>query len=95
MFPNVYLNLVWLPQISREKAVSTLGTMLDCVPYNKILWGGDCHLIEESAGSLDYALDVVSEVLAERVCRGLLNEERALNILDGIFRENARALFKL
>ena len=50
MFPNVYLNLVWLPQISKNRAIVTFNEMLDCVPYNKILWGGDCQLIEETVG---------------------------------------------
>lgn len=95
MFRNVYLNIVWLPQISREKAVSALDVMFDCVPYNKFLWGGDCGLIEESAGSLEYAKDVVSEVLAKRVERNLLTEEVALDIIDRIFRGNAIELFKL
>lgn len=95
MFPNVYLNLVWLPQISREKAIASLDVMLDCVPYNKLLWGGDCGLIEESTGSLEYGKDVVSEVLAKRVKRGLLTEETALDIVDKIFRENAIRVFKL
>ena len=40
MFPNVYLDIVWLPQISRESAISSLDQILDCVPYNKISWGG-------------------------------------------------------
>jgi len=95
MFPNVYINLVWLPQISREKAISALDVMFDCVPYNKFFWGGDCGLIEESVGSLEYARDVVSEVLAKRVKRNLLTEEVAFNIIDRIFRENAIEVFKL
>jgi hypothetical protein len=95
MFPNVYINLVWLPQISREKAVSALDVMFDCVPYNKFFWGGDCGLIEESAGSLEYGKDVVSEVLAKRVKRGLLTENVALEIVYRIFRENAIEVFKL
>jgi hypothetical protein len=95
MFRNVYLNIVWLPQISREKAVSALDVMFDCVPYNKFFWGGDCGLIEESTGSLEYAKDVVSEVLAKRVERNLLTEEVALDIVDRIFRENAIEVFKL
>jgi len=95
MFPNVYLDLVWLPQISRETAIATLDEMFDCVPYNKIFWGGDCHFIEESAGSLEYGKDVVSEVLAKRVQRGLLTEEVALEIVDRIFRENAIEVFNL
>lgn len=95
MFPNVYLDLVWLPQISRQSAVSTLDEMFDCVPYNKILWGGDCHLIEESVGSLEFGKDVVSEVLAKRVQRGLLTNEVAMEIVDRIFRENAIEVFNL
>jgi hypothetical protein len=95
MFPNVCLDLVWLPQISRQEAVSALDVMLDCVPYNKIFWGGDCHLIEESVGSLGYAKDVVAEVLAARVRRGVLTEDVAFEIIDRIFRENAIEAFKL
>jgi hypothetical protein len=95
MFPNVYLDLVWLPQISREEAVSALDVMFDCVPYNKFFWGGDCGLIEESTGSLEFAKDVVSEVLVNRIERGLLTEDVALNIVDRIFRENAIEVFHL
>jgi hypothetical protein len=95
MFPNVYINIVWLPQISREKAVSALDVMFDCIPYNKFFWGGDCGLIEESVGSLEYAKDVVSEVLAKRVERGLLTEDVAFDINIKIFRENAVKVFML
>jgi hypothetical protein len=95
MFPNVYLDLVWLPQISREKAVQSLDVMLDCVPYNKLFWGGDCNNIEGEVGALEYAKDVVAEVLAKRVKRGLLTEGVAMEIIDRIFRENAVEMFKL
>jgi hypothetical protein len=69
--------------------------MFDCVPYNKFFWGGDCGLIEESTGSLEYGRDVVSEVLANRVERGLLTEEVAFDIADRLFRENAVEVFQL
>ena len=95
MFPNVFLDLVWLPQISREEAVNALEVMLDCVPYNKFFWGGDCGLIEESVGSVSFAKDVVSEVLAKRIKRGLLTEDAALEIVNRIFRENAVEVFDL
>ncbi len=95
MFPNVYLDLVWLPQISRQEAINALDIMLDCVPYNKICWGGDCQLIEESAGALEAAKDVVSEVLTLRVKRGLMTEDLAYQILDGIFRDNAIEIYNL
>lgn len=95
MFPNVYLDLVWLPQISREKAVLTLDEMLDCVPYNKIFWGGDCAFIEESTGSLEFAKSVLAETLSKRIERGLLTEEVACDIVKRVFSTNAIEVFSL
>lgn len=69
--------------------------MLDCVPYNKILWGGDCEFIEESVGSLEFGKDVVARVLAMRVERGLMTEKVAEDVATKIFRENAMRIFKL
>ena len=95
MFPNVYLDIVWLPQISREKAILALDEMFDCVPYNKFFWGGDCGLIEESVGSLEYGKEMLSEVLARRIERGLMTEDVAYDIVRKVLRENAIEFFKL
>ena len=95
MFPNVYLDLVWLPQISRQAAVLAIDELLDLVPYNKFFWGGDCAFIEESVGSLDFGKEVVAEVLAKRVERGFMSEVLARDVALKIFRENANDLFKL
>jgi len=94
-FPNVYLDLVWLPQISMQRAIIALDEMLDCVPYNKFFWGGDCAFIEESTGSLEYGKDVVAKVLAARIKRGMLTEEIAKDIITRIFRKNAIEFFQL
>ena len=95
MFPNVYLDLVWVPQISREMAIRVLDDILDCVPYNKIFWGGDSHLIEESIGSFIFAKDVVAHVLTQRIKRGFMTEELAHDVARKIFRENAINVFNL
>lgn len=95
MFTNVYLDLVWLPQISREEAVHALDEMFDVVPYNKFFWGGDCAFIEETTGSLEFGKDVVVEVLNRRIQRGLLTDEVAFEIIEHIFRENAIEVFQL
>ena len=95
MFPNVYLDIVWLPQISREEAVSALDVMLDCMPYNKFFWGGDCALIEETTGSLEFGKDVLVEVLTKRIERGLLTEDVAFDIARRMFRDNAIEVFQL
>lgn len=95
MFPNVYLNLVWLPQISKQRAIATFNEMLDCVPYNKFLWGGDCHFIEETIGSLEFGKQVVCEVLTQRILNGQLDEPTAEKIISAVFRDNAIQLFKI
>ena len=89
------MDLVWLPQISREETIHALDEMFDCVPYNKFFWGGDCSFIEESTGSLEYGKEVVAEVLSKRVERGLLTEDVALDMVQRIFRENAIEVFNL
>jgi uncharacterized protein len=94
-FTNVYADLVWLPQISRTNAINTLHELLDAVPYNKIMWGGDVGKIDETAGSLELAKKVIVAVLAERIRKGWLSEEAAFDICDRIFRENAMEIFKL
>ena len=95
MFPNVYIDIVWLPQISREAAVNALHQWLDCIPYNKFFWGGDCQIIEESTGSVEYARDVLAQVLAERVDAGRMSEELAKDVAAKVLRENAIQVFKL
>ena len=95
MFPNVYLDLCWLAQISRQTAVSTLDDVLDCVPYNKIFWGGDATLIEEATGALEVTKDVVAEVLTDRIQRGVMDEDMADNVAQAIFRGNAIRVFNL
>jgi uncharacterized protein len=94
-FANVYLDLVWLPQISKTAAIRTLHEMLDAVPYNKIMWGGDALRIDDTIGSLELGKEVVATVLSERVEKGWMTEEMALDIARRIFRDNASDLFHL
>jgi len=94
-FPNIYLDLVWLPQLSRTAAIRTLHEMLDAVPYNKICWGGDVGYIDDAAGSLEIAREVVATVLSERIDRGWITREVAEDIALRIFRENAIDIYNL
>jgi len=94
-FSNVYLDIVWLPQISKTAAIRTLHEMLDAVPYNKILWGGDVTRIDDAVGSLELGKEVVATVLSERVEKGWMTEELAFDIARCIFHDNAIELFHL
>ena len=94
-FSNVYLDLVWLPQISKTAAIRTLNEMLDAVPYNKIMWGGDVLVIDDAVGSLELAKEVVASVLSERIEKGWMTEDIALDVAKHIFRDNAMEIFRL
>jgi uncharacterized protein len=94
-FSNVYLDLVWLPQLSKTAAIRTLHEMLDAVPYNKILWGGDVSRIDDTVGSLELGKEVVATVLSERVDKGWMTKELAFDIAKSIFHDNAIELFHL
>ncbi len=69
--------------------------MLDCMPYNKIFWGGDCHFIEETIGSLEFGKQTVCEVLAKRIENGQINETTAKEIISAVFGKNASKLYQL
>jgi uncharacterized protein len=94
-FSNVYLDLVWLPQLSKTVAIRTLHEMLDMVPYNKIMWGGDVGNITDAVGSLELGKEVVATVLSERVEKGWMTQELAFEIARSIFHDNAIELFGL
>jgi uncharacterized protein len=94
-FSNVYLDLVWLPQISKTAAIRTLNEMLDAMPYNKIMWGGDVLQIDDAVGSLELGKEVVATVLSERVDKGWMTEEVAFDVAKHIFSDNAMEIFRL
>jgi uncharacterized protein len=94
-FSNVWLDIVWLPQISKTEAMRTFNEMLDCVPYNKYMWGGDVTRIDDVAGSLELAKEVVATVLAERVEKGWMTVDVAMDVERAIFQDNATEIFKL
>ncbi len=79
----------------KAKSYPAFDEILDCVPYNKFFWGGDCLFIEESVGSLEYGKEIVAEVLAKRIERGALTNEVAKDIVTKMFRENAIELYSL
>jgi uncharacterized protein len=93
--PNVFLDLVWLPQLSRTAAIRGLHEALDAVPYNKLFWGSDVGYVDDAVGSLMLGREVVSTVLSERVERGWMSEDVARDVAVRVFRENAVDTFGL
>jgi hypothetical protein len=94
-FPNVFLDLCWMPWISQQLTRHYLELWLELVPVNKFMWGGDAHRAECVHGHWLVAQEVVCDVLAGKVAAGILPAESAKRIAAGIFRENARAFFRI
>jgi hypothetical protein len=93
-FPTrVWIDSVWLPTLSYNTAKRAFHEWLDVVPSNHIMWGGDGKSAEDVYGATEIMRRCWAEVLAEKVDRGDLSEETALQIGRQILRENALELF--
>jgi predicted TIM-barrel fold metal-dependent hydrolase len=95
MFPNVYLDTVWVPLISYGSFKRALSEWLCYVPAGKFLWGGDSHFVEEIYGAVCVVRRALAEVLAEKIDDGLFDEELALMVANAFLHDNAEGLFKL
>ena len=95
MFPNVYLDTCWLPLISYTSFKKALGEWLCYVPAGKFLWGGDCACAEGIYGAVWMVRRALSEVLADKIEDGLMDEEAALGVARGLLHDNAKELFNL
>jgi uncharacterized protein len=84
-YPNVRLNLTWLPQLSTHLAAEALKEWLQVVPQvDRISWGGDCFAVEEAYGSLLAARDAVARALADLVADEFLDMDTALVAAESI-----------
>ena len=94
-FANVYANLSWMIMISDAEARRVLDNWLDYVPVNKIMWGGDCQLVEQTYGTYLVARQQIIEVLGNKIAREQITQEDGLLYLERIFCDNAQELFGL
>ena len=90
---HVWLDSVWMPTLSYATSKRAFHEWLDVMPSSRIMWGADANHAEGIYGATEMTRRCVAEVLAERVDRGELREEHALEIGRQILRENALALF--
>ena len=95
--PNVWLNLCWCHIISPRMTVNMLDEWMDFVPMNRIFaFGGDYGApVEKVVGHLWLARDDVAQVLARRVRRGEMTEDRALEIARMWFYDNPREAYRI
>ncbi len=94
-FPNVYLDFNWLPMISTTAAERYLAEWLDTVPRSKLEWGGDCKHVEAVYGHVLQVREVITHVLAEKVARGFVDEEAAIDLAKSLLRDNVWEIYDL
>jgi hypothetical protein len=95
-YPNVRLNLTWLPQISTEVAVASLKEWLQVVPQvDRISWGADCHTVEEMYGALLAARHVVARALADLVDCGYIDQDQALVAVASVLGGAGKSIYRI
>jgi hypothetical protein len=94
-YPNVRLNLSWLPQLTTEAAVLALKEWLQVVPQSdRISWGADSWTVEEMYGALAGAKHVLGRALSEFVDEGYLSLEEALDAASSVLYGGGRAIYR-
>lgn len=96
-WPNVYIDLAWMPigPPGYTAAKRILSKWIDTVPWNKLMWGGDTGRVEELYGAALTGRRMISEVLADKVGDGIMDEETAIELGEKILRKNALEFYDL
>ena len=94
-FQNVYADLCWLPILSPTAAVQALHGWLEVATADKLCWGCDAKIPEESYGACIALADVLSTALQQKLDDGYLRQADIAPLLDNILWKNARRLYRL
>ena len=93
-YPNVRLNLAWLPQLSTETAVHSLQEWLQVgLQVDRITWGADCWTVEEMYGATLATRHVVSRALAELVEDGHFGVDDAMSAAESVMTRSGAAIY--
>ncbi|MCL4418225.1 MAG: amidohydrolase [Actinobacteria bacterium] len=89
-FPNVYMNMCWIPQFSSQLYKNTLKLLIDILPANKIFgFGGDYLFLEGTYSAQKIAKDIIAKVLSKKVTEKRLSIEEAAGFAERLLYKNA------
>jgi hypothetical protein len=95
-YPNVRLNLVWLPQLTYDGGVAALKEWIQIVPQiSRLAWGGDCRTPEEMYGSLLGGKATIARALGELVDDGYIQTSDALRVGRSILYDGPKQTYGL
>lgn len=93
-YPNVYLNLSSLPVNSYDLCFEWLGRYLDKLPCSKISLGWDLFQPELVCGAAHFTRNIVAEVLANKIDRGLYSYDLAIEVAHWIMHRTSEQLYR-
>lgn len=95
-YRNVVVDLCWAWIINPAATVRFVKEFLLAAPSNKLLtFGGDYGAVENVVGHAAIARQGLGQALSELVDEGWLAERAALDLVEPLMRDNARALFPI
>ncbi|MFH0964162.1 MAG: amidohydrolase family protein [Planctomycetota bacterium] len=94
-FPNVYVDISWLPMLSESASEQAIAELITLAPCHKLVWGGDCVFAEETYGAFKIALESLAGALARLIDSDQISRPDALSLAPLIFSSNPRNLFSL
>jgi hypothetical protein len=95
-YPNVRLNLVWLPQISSEAAVQALKVWIQtAADVKNISWGGDARSPEEMYGGLLAGKHAIARAFGELVEDGYIDIATAIEGARAILYDSGAQIYGL
>ena len=92
-YKNVWIDSVWLPQLSYTMAKRAYQEWLEVMPSDRIMWGADTTQAEGIYAGTVWTRQCLAEALAEKVDREELSEPQAIRIGQQVMRDNALKLF--
>jgi len=94
MYPNSYINLCWIAEVSGTLYKKYLDILIDMIPANKIFaFGGDYLFVEGTYGAQKKARGLITEVLYERVKSHYFTLEEACQFAERILDTNPKMLY--
>ncbi|MDD4870333.1 MAG: amidohydrolase family protein [Kiritimatiellae bacterium] len=94
-YNNVYININPMLKRSFEYTKTWFELFLNVTSSNHIMFGMDMFTPMPMIGGAYYTRVLVSEVMRQRVERGLLSKEKALRLAEKVLSGNAKRLYKL
>jgi len=95
-YPNVYLDLCWLPGIAPTAAEYALHVMIEAGrDASRITWGADAVYLTETYAHVLNFRHLVKKVLNQKIAEGYFSESRARVWAERIMFRNAAELYGL